>query len=454
MSKRYFVILAVISFSGLFSSCISGIDSIQNSPDVDLNFCPSIVPVDVDTKSSGNGLGEVSIAPFKAYEEGGSQFVTLHYSSINTIETVGTGMQRVPTTKGYLHNLTGADANLHDYINSFKVSSWNTVTTDSFIEADTEVSYSDDKWSTAESYQMSGDDSFIFYAYANSGSPDYFDLSSTINSQVLQYTVPSSPADQYDILLGDYEGNTKPEGQSMPTGKVPVKFAHPLTSVVFKLGSIEKVDYVKSITITGVYSSGTVTHTSGRSFDWGTTRTGTTSTSQSDNAGLSVDSDTGYIGDPFVLIPQNLSDNPVKFTIEVYTTEGKDMTLVASRNIEDWQAGKCNVYTIQEDAYSVEICGNLSSGITFKNTSGTSEFIRVALVGNFYDDTENIVAPWDGTITPATGWTKRDDGFYYYQSPIASSSQTNPIVSSFEKPSREGSTFKLIVMVQATHFPF
>lgn len=453
MSKRNFVIIAVISFSGLFSSCISGIDSIQNSPDVDLTFCPSIVSLEQTTKTSDAGYDSAPVRMFKLKEESGPIFFDVQYSS-QQIPVSSQSILSSYDTKGALKNVTGADGMLHDYVTTFKVASWNTETSDVYINPYNDVTYSNGEWALSEKYQINNNDNLIFYAYANSGSSDYFSLSCDKDGQNFSYTVPVDPAYQNDLIMGDYEGNTIPSGETLPTGKVPITFTHPLTSVVFKLGSIENIEYVKSISISGVYASGTVTHTSGLNFDWGSTKTGSTTVSQTKADGLVVNGTSGYIGVPFVLIPQNLSSQSVKFSIVVHTTAGSDVTLVASRSIDDWKAGTCNVYTIQEDAYSVDILGDLSSGVTFKNTSGTSVFIRVALAGNFYDAGGNIVAPWNGTITPGTGWELNSDGFYYYQSSIASDNATSSILTMPTPPSYDNATFHLDVLVQASHYPF
>lgn len=460
--KRIILFIIVAFFSSITSSCISelgtyGEETIIN--EAELSFIPSVVSVTKDTKANDPASSPAVNAPFKAMEESGSHFLTISYSSKPAFVS-GSGFEQCGImTKGELMNHTDSEGDLKDFVKTFKVSGWHNTSTNSssFIQAYADVTYfdSDDIWSISDPKKLTRKDNFIFYAYANSGNTANFSLSNTSkDSQSLQYVVPESASDQNDILLGDYSGNTIPDGEVSPTGKVSLRFAHPLTAVVFKLGSIENIDYVKEISISGVYSKGTVTHTPGLTFDWGSTKEGSMEVSQSKEGGLEVDAETGYIGVPFVLIPQELVEKPVTFTILVHTEDGKDVSLKAIRDVEDWAAGECNVYTIQEDDNFVEILGDLSSGIKFKNTSSSPAYIRAALVGNFYDDNNNIVSSWYGTFTSGNGWTKEADGFYYYDTPVASDNSSNPVISSFIKPTLSGADFYLNVLVQASHFPF
>lgn len=56
-------------------------------------------------------------------------------------------------------------------------------------------------------------------------------------------------------------------------------------------------------------------------------------------------------------------------------------------------------------------------------------YVRVAVVGNWVNENGQIVAPWTAPATPASDWTKADDGFYYYNSVLQVGAETSPLFS-------------------------
>lgn len=181
-----------------------------------------------------------------------------------------------------------------------------------------------------------------FYAYANvPGTGVSMQVASS--GQTMTYTVPATAAAQTDILLGFYKGNGKSgaTGSEKMTGTAGITFEHPLTAVKFLYGKIEDNLKIKSISLKGVAASGTAKMNSAGSISWEVADFDFT-VKQEDASGLSVDTGSKLIGEPFILIPQNLVVNNVIVTV----TFTDDTVVKATINTETWQAGMTNTYTL------------------------------------------------------------------------------------------------------------
>lgn len=55
-------------------------------------------------------------------------------------------------------------------------------------------------------------------------------------------------------------------------------------------------------------------------------------------------------------------------------------------------------------------------------------YVRVAVVGNWVNESGQIVAPWTAPAC-ASGWTKAGDGFYYYNSVLQVGAETSELFS-------------------------
>ena len=98
--------------------------------------------------------------------------------------------------------------------------------------------------------------SFFAYApYSDTNDPKGIELSdnSVTGAPVITYTVPSSAADQSDLLVAtalDQDGS----GTSSPA----LSFSHALCGVKFAVGSMEGINKITKIAISGVYNKGTL----------------------------------------------------------------------------------------------------------------------------------------------------------------------------------------------------
>lgn len=82
--------------------------------------------------------------------------------------------------------------------------------------------------------------------------------------------------------------------------------------------------------------------------------------------------------------------------------------------------------------------GSTKSDVSIKNTGTTDAYIRVAVVGNWYNADGNIIAPHTVDLGTPSGWTKGSDGYYYHTAPVAPGKNTSKLISSYTPVRPEG----------------
>lgn len=250
-------------------------------------------------------------------------------------------------TKGGLVNNNDnnnySDILLEDALSTFKVAAYHgtspVFTTSSLNPANVEtVSFASGSWTMPNTYYWPQNTVLKFFAYGNlpaSGSS----VAVTSSGQTLTHEMVSAVADQTDILLGYYQGR----GVNGSTAKI--RFQHPLTAVFFKKGDIGD-EVVTSITLSGLAELGTVTMDADGIIGSWSVDAYTATSLQNDSSGLAVNSSTNEIGEPFILIPQNLATNGVTLTVECLS----GLTLEAIIGSGQWKAQKTNHYTLNYGA--------------------------------------------------------------------------------------------------------
>lgn len=80
--------------------------------------------------------------------------------------------------------------------------------------------------------------------------------------------------------------------------------------------------------------------------------------------------------------------------------------------------------------------GGIKNKVVIKNESNIKAYIRAAVVANWCNEDGQIVMPWNGSITPKTGWTRGEsDGYYYYKDPVAANTVVpTPLFDSYTAP--------------------
>ena len=232
-------------------------------------------------------------------------------------------------------------------------------------------------WADSEKAQWPEGKALRFLAYTNEPASG-FELNSYPTNTEMNITVDKNAANQKDILIGYYNGTGD------PVGTANIQFQHPMTAVVFKLGTVSVPDYtdviVKSITLEGVAQKAqfnTPTSVNDADAAWTVAEDDqyTLAVSQAEsstNAGLPVAAD-GTIGDAFLLIPQDMAEHTVRAKIVLGLKKGTSFTqfsLFAKFDKGSWDKGNTNVYTIGYDEHGSDYQFTVvDNPIVFSNTN-------------------------------------------------------------------------------------
>ena len=235
------------------------------------------------------------------------------------------------------------DIALAGTLSPFRVAAYNGTspifTTSGLDPANVETVSYDGGWKMPNTYYWPQKTVLTFFAYGNLPEDDNTSVVISYTGLTLTHEMVSAVADQKDILLGYYDG------LGSNSGTAEIRFWHPLTAVFFRDGGLG--DTVKSISLSGLGKSGSVRmNAEGKIGAWTDVAAYTAESSQSDDAGLAVDADTKVIGEPFILIPQDLAaegGHPVTLTVEFVS----GLTLEATISSKDgWASQKTNYYTL------------------------------------------------------------------------------------------------------------
>ena len=305
------------------------------------------------------------------------------------------------------------------------------------------------------------------YVYGNVPSEDYCSITidNEAYTQKLVYTVPTDTRDQKDILMGYYEGNGGGKGEAKVT------LYHPLTAVQFLRDTehmADNVSGIESIIIEGVHSQGSVIQNvkdNPNVFNWELEADKETVSQDNDGKPLKQ-IEGGPDGDPFLLIPQNVHDNPVKITLRLIV-DGHPVPVTATVSSGEWKAGHRYIYRI---SYSDELNAEpqiepsmgKTEGCFYVLNNGTMKcYVRVTMTGNIVDGDGLIISNWDvftgspsltdlpvvkiknGPSAPETTLTDADnawndwrkvtkDGntYFYYTHPIAAGMESSNLFES------------------------
>lgn len=270
-------------------------------------------------------------------------------------------------------------------VDNFMVESWNEDFTE-FVELQ-KVSYDAEtaEWQTAKPIEWKGEDEKTFFAYANlpaSGATVENTCTSApaVRKQTLEYTLPLDAREQNDIMLGWYGGDG--DGKTTAT----VTFVHPLSSIRLVRGAMN-VDVIKSITISGLYESGTVDvkYAMGAedkvvpTYSWGDSRTGSVESKlEPENGKSSLEiADDGTIGTPFIVIPQE-SVSDVKVTVKAMLEgEEKVLSVKFPAGVTKLEAGKTYVLTLGYGDFTFALDNPADAILSFNTTEASAKEIEL-----------------------------------------------------------------------------
>lgn len=209
---------------------------------------------------------------------------------------------------------------------------------------------------------------------------------------------------------------------------VPLEFVHPLAAVRFNFSDLDESVVVKKVSINNVNSKGTAT-ISNDEINW----TGLKSpVSYSEEDFSSVDNST------FFIIPQNLSGVTMTFLVEKGGVEYSFTTKLLG--IDSWAPGFIYNYSLSSTpsgsfgiAVEEEFDGETKSDVRVANTKTSAVYVRAAVVANWYNSADKVVAPFSGSVVgEPDGWIQGEDGFWYYTSPVNGYDETATLIESFK----------------------
>ena len=218
---------------------------------------------------------------------------------------------------------------------------------------------SGDNYVISEDYfwPYSGDDETLkevldfqaYYPYNNTNI-ELSDKEAT-GDQTIQFTVNSNVRQQCDLMTATARSVSF---RTSLTPTVPLKFYHRLCAVRFVVGSqFVSQGYIKTITLNGVYKSGTYTLGSAVGEGW--------AASAKDNFVLEHNTDKKLTGaaagddildtdETFLMIPQDFTGDTETASVEVLYWDGtQDITLTASLKGQVWEEGSTVTYALSSE---------------------------------------------------------------------------------------------------------
>lgn len=322
-----------------------------------------------------------------------------------------------------------------------------------YIPSQTLLSPSGDNplWHTSERYFWPESGSLDFWAWAPVDLNAVFDEENSSLSFGFCLPVPDPDTKQDALGQQDIVLTRIIADRASYEGGVPLDFSHPLSSIVFRAGTVPD-GIIRSITLRGVAGSGECTF-DGNGFIWSISD-GLLDFTQTFNAPVSA-SETGLpitmagttSGErTFIMIPQVLGDVA---SLDIVFDDGSEVrTFSHSLAGSVWEAGTSYTYTVSlspesttEISVEEDFDGYTKSNLSISNSSGNNVYIRAMIEANWVNADGDIVAPCDinreGTFVgfniSSTGgrWTRHKDGFYYYKKAIRPGRKTANLFNSY-----------------------
>ena len=377
MRRQSYNLFVIAAITMVFAACGKENGLEQTYQDRSLSFELSMASASHDTDESGASTKSMEIK-----SADGSITLPLEYRVTDGIGDISLAGES--QTKGTQYNLLSE----LQTIGTFQVTAWNSdgsrfiPTPEDELEEGT-INYTDLRWTLDGTAPLWKDaDVKTFFAYTNLPEGASVTCESEASHTFSYTSLQTDAAAQKDALLGYYQGDGDRDGDGKPDGVAKIQFIHPLTAVVFVQGEFERVTAIKNLSIEGVYDGGkaVVTYSYNSdgslvpSFDWGTSRSGKTNVTQTvPNSGALPGQDK-QIGEPFILIPQDLTANEVTIKAVVTVDGSSDRTVQTKLSTGNWKEGMTNIYTLGYDAnkYSYEFSlsdGKISGTQTFINTT-------------------------------------------------------------------------------------
>ena len=274
---------------------------------------------------------------------------------------------------------------------------WDNTGTPNYMN-DVAVSKSGNAWTpSAGSYYWPGASyTMRFYAYAPKGNSAY--TFSTSGIPTLTCAIPSDVAGQQDLLVA--ASGAVSGGNNEAIG---LTFRHALTAVKFVCGSDMKAGTVKSVTLKGVYATGTYNLETAAWSDVRTpknfSQTLDAATEGTEGSALTRPAQT------FMMLPQTLPDTA---KIEIVFDDGQaEHTLTGAIGKQVWPMGKTVTYKISTSSINWEYTLSVTGTEHFTHDGGTNSYQITSYRTNSIKGTKEP-APWTAEFsTDGQNWTTR-----------------------------------------------
>ena len=255
---------------------------------------------------------------------------------------------------------------------------------------------------TGSTYYWPGAASHMrFFAYAPVDNSNYQLSGETEKgAPTLTVTVPSDVADQEDLLVAASDELKGDNGSA-----VSLKFSHALTAVRFVCGDDLLSGTVNSITISGVYNTGTYNIYTG---EWTVSDTSTADFSQT--LDKSVDGTEGTSitteAQTFMMIPQTLPTD-AKLTVSFTDSSNTEHELTANIGNTVWTKGQTVTYKISSSSinwtYTLSVTGPAK---TYGCTGGTQQYtVKSYRTHNGKSTTEAVKWTTQYSVDGGATWT-------------------------------------------------
>ena len=351
--------LTIVSSTALLTACTDDLANIFNSEHE--------IVFEVKTTSANDTRATDSIPeiePVKLTADNGETYY-LH----TDITPMSESIQPADTSAAVTRGVTADATSLH---NGFGVSAYNTDGTTEGISYFLNSSTSYTTVSTTDVYTPTGAGSgkywpkgkLNFYAYypytsavTGTDSEDTHGLSRSTDGKTIKYVVPSTPANQPDLMTAKLENQQYSSGD----GRAALTFNHALCAISFKTGTDIAGGTIKSITFNNVYTEGKYDISTGTwsdAFAGNLSFTGLSKSTTEGTSGTLILTDDNTL----MMIPQDFTSDNQTITISFAVSgEATPKTLTYNLNGSSWTKGQSITYSITTDglvwAYVLEATG-------------------------------------------------------------------------------------------------
>lgn len=378
--KSYISVLCCL-FICCIVSCVNENDAYEQHKGA-LAFNISVVQINDEDASTRSALPAVNAMHncVLTSQSGDSVFARYQSLGVNDFHNVQKATRGIEVTTNSFYKSFGVTAYTH-------TGDWVASTSNSPYVNNLEATSTNGTYMLNSHYWPGSTKKVSFFAYA-----PYNCSGARINTSgtpTISYTVPSEAADQNDLLIASTK-NIVGNGQS----SVSLQFSHALCGVKFAVGTMNGVNKIDKIEISGVNNSGTIAIDDGTSWTDVSGSATYTLTLNKKVSGNNIDITTTTDNNILFLMPQTVPSG-AKLTVRV---DGVDYSM----SIENDKYPKGGMVTYKLS--TTKINGTYEFNITpttstlVAQTGGTASYDVISYI-NYADGTTKAVG-WTSSITP------------------------------------------------------